>query len=246
VKLGPEHLPAPSRQHDTGACADLTARLLAQAGAVEVDGTPAPVETFPRGSNTSANAPATALLPTVETAVEGPSTALQPRATPAPTTAAQPPGPAAANAEDWLSEALNDGPRPGAELKAAAAAAGIRERTLYRAAQRLCVLRDRGTGNRALWRLPESEPEPDGSADELPDEGTATAATTSPQGSPSAPQEPRIGVASNPATKESPEPGGDRAALLDALSALELAGEALSRAARMVRHHLPSADGAEP
>lgn len=275
MKLEPQHLPAPSRRHDHGACADLTMRLLAQTGTVaEPDGTPAPVETFPRWGQTPTAAASTGAEPAVtppstapqrpaEPAVTPPSTAPQRPATAPPATPDPTPDPtparASASAETWLAEALSDGPRTVAELKDAAKAAGISQRTLYRAAQKLSVVRDRVGGNRALWQLPELrdtgadwpqgdfgaalETDRDTGADELRDEGAATDATDAHRDAPAAAQEPTRARGADPAPMGTDEPGGDRAALLDALSALELAGEALSRAARLVRHYLPEMEG---
>jgi hypothetical protein len=52
-------------------------------------------------------------------------------------------------ARDFLQHCLKDGPKPGAEIEAAAAAAAIPENTLIRAADALGVLSRRGE-----WRLP--------------------------------------------------------------------------------------------
>ena len=54
----------------------------------------------------------------------------------------------------WLSGALADGPRDAGELKAEAEAAGIPERTLYRAVKRLGVeIAGGGFGRSRVWRL---------------------------------------------------------------------------------------------
>jgi hypothetical protein len=296
MKLGPQHLPAPSRRHDHGACADLTTRLLAQTGTVaEPDGTPAPVETFPRWGQTPTAAASTGAEPAVtppstapqrpaEPAVTPPSTAPQRPATAPPATPDPTPDPtparASASAETWLAEALRDGPRTAAELKDAANAAYISQRTLYRAAQKLSVVRDRVGGNRALWHLPKPATEP--GADELRDDDPANRASAGPQDAPSAAQEARsaagsaddhhghrhdaagawpdraAGPGEHPDDIADASTGGrgdpaaflralsalnDRAALREALAALELAGEALSRAARLVRHYLPDMEG---
>jgi hypothetical protein len=56
--------------------------------------------------------------------------------------------------DDWLRQALCRGPRNAAELKAEARAAGIPERTLYRAVKRLGVeITGGGFGQPRVWRL---------------------------------------------------------------------------------------------
>ena len=56
--------------------------------------------------------------------------------------------------DDWLRQALRRGPRNAAELKAEAKAAGIPERTLYRAVKRLGVeITGGGFGQPRVWRL---------------------------------------------------------------------------------------------
>lgn len=55
---------------------------------------------------------------------------------------------------DWLRRSLEHGPRSATELKASAAAAGIPERTLYRAAKRLGTTTESGGYGRArIWKL---------------------------------------------------------------------------------------------
>lgn len=56
--------------------------------------------------------------------------------------------------DTWLSAVLADGPRDAADLKAEAAAIGIPERTLYRAAKRLGVeITGNGFGKSRVWKL---------------------------------------------------------------------------------------------
>lgn len=62
--------------------------------------------------------------------------------------------PRAEEAQDWLRDALTQGPRPARDLFKAAAADGISQRTLQRAADVLHVVRERkGFGEGAVWFL---------------------------------------------------------------------------------------------
>ena len=61
--------------------------------------------------------------------------------------------PFATPAEAWLSQALAQGARPAAQLKATAPAEGVPVRSLHRGADRLGVVRYRDKGTQ-MWRLP--------------------------------------------------------------------------------------------
>lgn len=70
-------------------------------------------------------------------------------------------GGALEEAMDWLRDALVDGPRPAADIKAMAASEGIKARTLDRAKKELAVIASRegySEKGRWVWHMPHSAP----------------------------------------------------------------------------------------
>lgn len=241
MKLLPQHLPSARGELDRTPADNLTARLLGQAPASERQDQSNPIETPDRvlvnpdtlppvvGKNDSPPA-----LPLAQDEPEPPKSHDT-------TTAQQEPEPdqprtAVAVAMHWLTEALAAGPRAGGELaKAAASSAGIKSRTLYRAAQRLCIQRQDG-----LWSLP--------LAAALDQPGTLPgSAEGDPQAAepPPAPTEQPATLAETTTTaakaptpsQGTPKTENGSEGLTDALDALAFAADALSKAARLVRRH---------
>jgi hypothetical protein len=68
-------------------------------------------------------------------------------------------GPAIAEAAEWLSSVLREGPQPAVDLKQRAKTDGIHERTLLRAKQRLGIIARRegfGRAGQWIWQLPKA------------------------------------------------------------------------------------------
>ena len=68
-------------------------------------------------------------------------------------------GPAIAEAAEWLSSVLREGPQPAVDLEQRAKIDGIHERTLLRAKQRLGIVARRegfGTAGQWVWQLPKA------------------------------------------------------------------------------------------
>lgn len=152
---------------------------------------------------------------------------------PGPAPAPKPPSARAVKttAAQWLAEALGTGPRPGKALKAEAAADGIKPRTLYRAAQRLGVVRNRGG-----WALPDVA-KPEDTDQAKAEQGHQTPANQ-PKDAPAHHRTSQEAASASPPIQNAPETANASEGLTEALDALAFAAEALSKAARLVRRHV--------